>query len=103
MCGVHAHCHDIGGMLDGISPILQNIIKVRRDKRTDLKVQRGFPDAIYAFTIWDFFPPGEGGIAELFHAVGSVCIKIRKTKNPSVVQLDLVRRPCVRGKDLRWF
>ena len=30
--------------------------------------------------------------------VGPVCIKIRKTKNPSVVQLDLVRRPCVQGK-----
>lgn len=54
MCGVHAHCHDIGGMLDGISPILQNIIKVRRDKRTDLKYSGGSQTLIYAFTIWDF-------------------------------------------------
>ena len=85
MCGVHAHCHDIGGMLDGISPILQNIIKVRRDKRTDLKYSGGSQTLIYAFAIWDFFPPGEGGIAELFYAVGSVCIKIRKSQDPAVV------------------
>ena len=85
MCGVHAHCHDIGGMLDGISPILQNIIKVRRDKRTDLKYSGGSQTLIYAFTIWDFFPPDEGGIAELFYAVGSVCIKIRKSQDPAVV------------------
>jgi len=83
MCGVHAHCHDIGGMLDGISPILQNIIKVRRDKRTDLKYSGGSQTLIYAFTVWDFFPPGEGGIAELFYAVGSVCIKNKKISGSS--------------------
>ena len=85
MCGVHAHCHDIGGMLDGISPILQNIIKVRRDKRTDLKYS-GVPRRLYTLSQYGiFFPPGEGGIAELFYAVGSVCIKIRKSQDPAVV------------------
>ena len=85
MCGVHAHCHDIGGMLDGISPILQNIIKVRRDKRTDLKYSGGSQTLIYAFTVGDFFPPGKSGGSELLHAVGSVCIKIRKSQDPAVV------------------
>ena len=85
MCGVHAHCHDIGGMLDGISPILQNIIKVYNYLIIELIYSGGSQTLIYAFTIWDFFPPGEGGIAELFYAVGSVCIKIRKSQDPAVV------------------
>ena len=72
-------------MLDSISTVFQNIIKVRRDKRTDLKYSGGSQTLIYAFTIWDLFPPGEGGIAELFYAVGSVCIKIRKSQDPAVV------------------
>lgn len=54
MCGVHAHCHDIGGMLDGISPILQNIIKVRRDKRTDLKYS-GVPRRLYTLSQYGIF------------------------------------------------
>ena len=85
MCGVHAHCHDIGGMLDGISPILQNIIKVRRNKRADLKYSRSSQSFIYTLAVWDFLPPGEGRIAELFHTVGSVRIKIGKSQDPAVV------------------
>ena len=56
MCGVHAHCHDIGGMLDGISPILQNIIKVRRDQRTDLEDSRSSKALILHFHKRGFFP-----------------------------------------------
>ena len=72
-------------MLDGISAVFQNIIKVRRNKRADLKYSRSSQSFIYTFAVWDFFPPGEGGIAELFHTVGSVRIKIGKSQDPAVI------------------
>ena len=92
-CGIHTHCHDIGSMLDGISAVFENIIKVRGNKGTDLKYRRSSKPFIDALTVWDFFSPCEGGVAELFHTVGSVCIKIRKSQNPAVVQFHLMRWP----------
>ena len=81
-----AHCHNIGSVLYGISTVFQDIIKVRRDQGTDLEDSRTSKAFILTFAKGDFFSPCESGITKLFYAVGSVCIKIRKSQNPAVLE-----------------
>ena len=90
-----AHCHNVSSVLYGISTVFQDIIKVRRNQGTDLEDSRTSKAFILTFAKGDFFSPCESGITKLFYAVGSVCIKIRKSQNPAVIQLHFVGRPGV--------
>ena len=76
---VQVYSHNIGYVLNGIAPVFQHIVKIRGYKRADLKDRRSSQTFIYLFTVGDFFAPWKCGGSELFHAVGPVRIKIRKT------------------------
>ena len=84
-------------MLDCISAVLQDIIKVRGNKGADFKNSRSSQAFVDAFAVRDFFSPCESGISKLLYAVGSVCIKIGKSQNPAIIQFHLVRRPGIQG------
>ena len=73
------YSHDIGHMLNGIATVFQHVVKILRYKWTDLEDRRSSKALIDLLAVGDFFPPWKGGRSKLFHAVGSVSIKVRKT------------------------
>ena len=95
--------HNVGDMLDGIASVFQNVIKIRRNERTDLKNRGSAQTLVFLFTERNFFAPGKGGGAKLLHTVGSVGIKIGKTENPSVIKLHFVGRPGIQRHILDLF
>ena len=87
--------HYMGGMLDLISAVLQITVKFRRDQGADLKDAGGSPVPVNILTVSHFFRKRKKGRPDLLDAVGTMCIKIRKAENPSIIDLHLVRRPRV--------
>ena len=83
-------CHDFCSMLDLISAVFQGIVKIRRNKRADLKDSRSSQPLIFMFAVGNFFSPGKGGGSELLYAIGSVRIKMRKTQDPAVIQFHFI-------------
>ena len=53
---------------------------------------------VSVFAEINFFFDRDRGWSNLFHTVGSVSIKIRKTQKPSVIELNLMRGPRVQRK-----
>lgn len=87
--------HYMGGMLNLISAVLQITVKFRRDQGADLKDAGGSPVPVNILTVSHFFRKRKKGRPDLLDAVGTMCIKIRKAENPSIIDLHLVRRPRV--------
>ena len=87
--------HHIGGMLDNILAVFQPGVEIRRDQRGNLEDARSSPFPVNVLTVGDFFRNRQCRRADLLHAVGPVCIEIRKAQQPAVIYLDLVGRPGV--------
>ena len=92
---IQIYSHDIGYMLNGIATVFQHVVKILGYKWTDLEDCRSSQTLIDLLAVGDFFPPWKGGSSKLFHAVGSVSVKVGKTENPSVIKFHFMGWPCV--------
>ena len=89
---------DLRGVCDLVVLFGQKSVKVWVEQGCDLEDAGCPPTVVDIFAVGDLFIQGDRGRADLFHRVGAVCIKIRKTQQPAVVDLELVGWPGVQGK-----
>jgi hypothetical protein len=85
-------------MLYLIPAFLKDPIRARISDRTDLEDAWRLPASVNGFTVPDFFHQRERRDADLLDTVRSVCIKIGKSQDPSVIHLHLMRRPGIKGQ-----
>ena len=95
----HHLCH----MANEISSVCQHRVKRGRQQRVDFKIAGGSQAAVNRFAVGDLLFRRNGGGPHLLHAVGTVCIVVGKTDQPSVVQLDFMGGPGVQGQLLHIF
>jgi hypothetical protein len=97
--------HNLCDMFDLVTALFQQTVKVGNEKGIDLKNTGRAPVPVDGFAVGDLLRKRKGRGSQLFHAVGSVGIKIRKSKEPIVINLYLVRWPGIQRKilDLLYF
>ena len=92
------HGHDLCCVGDMISSFHQLIVKRTVHKRIDLEDRRSAPFLVYFFAVIDLVCQINCRRTNLFDTVCSVGVKTGITKNPSIIDLNLMRRPGVEGK-----
>ena len=90
-------------MGDMIPSFCELLVKRAVDQRRDLVDGRSAPFFLDLFTVIQFVLERDGRRADLLNAVCSMGIKIRKTEDPAVINLHLMRRPCIQRQVFNSF
>ena len=97
------HGHDFCNMGNMVSSFCKFLIKGTVDQWSNLINGGSSSPFVNFLTVIQLIPQGDRGGADLFNTVGPVGIKIRKTKDPAVINLHLVRRPCIQRQVFNGF